>query len=71
MADVPVPSDFAPRPKWRIQRIVHHKLHPWTPALTLNQKAQAGGRARARLCRINKLIAEIARERHTQKAPTL
>jgi site-specific DNA recombinase len=24
MADVPVPGAFAPRPKWRIQRIVHH-----------------------------------------------
>jgi hypothetical protein len=71
MADVPVPGDFAPRPKWRIERIIHHELHPWEPALTLREKAQKGGRAHARDRRINQLIAKIARERHAPKAPNL
>jgi hypothetical protein len=57
---------FAPLPRWRIERVIHHTLHPWTPGTTLNQKAQAGGRARARDRRIQALIAKITRERRDQ-----
>jgi hypothetical protein len=58
---------FAPLPRWRIERIVHHELAPqYEPPLTLRQKAQKGGRARARDHRIQQLIAKIARERGDQ-----
>jgi hypothetical protein len=58
---------FAPKSKWRIERIVHHELaQPYKPTLTLRQKAQKGGRERARLNRTQQLIAKIARERRDQ-----
>jgi hypothetical protein len=58
---------FAPKSKWRLARIVHHELaQPDKPTLTLRQKAQKGGRERARLNRIQQLIAKIARERRDQ-----
>jgi hypothetical protein len=57
---------FAPRPKWRLERMIHHELTPdparpvWLP---VHQRA---ARARWRLYRIQQLIAKIARERRDQ-----
>jgi len=60
------------RPQWRIERIVHHEFAPpYKPPLTLHQKAQKGGRAHARNCRIQALIAKIARERRAQNTSSL
>ena len=65
------PPSFSPLPKWRLQRILHHDLHPWTPSISLARKSEIGtakgGRAYApaRHRRLKKLLESILQARRS------